>query len=212
MFLARSLAVGRTLASRDSQRRRSTRVAFEMFEYAHGATTLARHKRTRDPRQRRDTPPSVSRAAPRSSRRAPRATGRRVSPPERARFAGWAKKQRPVSFSPLLAPATRSREAAMVAASPTEGAMTVRKGMISRLECENFKCVPDTSRLAPIRAALPKCAFAFAHLERAPDPPRGRERENAVRRARRFRASTFADRIPRLLPRFLNAGRTRATR
>lgn len=149
---------------------------------------------------------------PRSSRKAPRATGRRLPPPGRARFAGRAKKQRPVSFSPLLAPATRSREAAMVAASPAEGAMTVRKGMISRLECENFKCVPDTSRVAPIRAVPPRCAFAFPRLERAPDPPRGRERENAVRRARRFRASTFADRIPRLLPRFLNAGRTRATR
>jgi hypothetical protein len=34
----------------------------------------------------------------------------------------------------------------MVAASADEGAMTVRKGMISRLECENFKCVPDTSQ------------------------------------------------------------------
>jgi len=149
---------------------------------------------------------------PRSSRKAPRATGRLLPPPGRARFAGRAKKQRPVSFSPLLAPATRSREAAMVAASPAEGAMTVRKGMISRLECENFKCVPDTSRVAPIRAVPPRCAFAFPRLERAPDPPRGRERENAVRRARRFRASAFADRIPRLLPRFLNAGRTRATR
>ena len=136
---------------------------------------------------------------PRSSRKAPRATGRLLPPPGRARFAGRAKKQRPVSFSPLLAPATRSREAAMVAASPAEGAMTVRKGMISRLECENFKCVPDTSRVAPIRAVPPRCAFAFPRLERAPDPPRGRERENA-------------DRIPRLLPRFLNAGRTRATR
>ena len=183
-----------------------------LFEYAHGATTLARHKRTRDPRQRRDPPPSVSRAAPRPSRRAPRATGRRLPPPGRAGFAGRAKKQRPFSFSPLLAPATRSRQAAMVAASPAEGAMTVRKGMISRLECENFKCVPETSRVAPIRAVPPRCAFAFPRLERAPDPPRGRERENAVRRARRFRASTFADRIPRLLPRFLNAGRTRATR
>ena len=42
---------------------RRVEVAFEMFEYAHGATTLARHKRTRDPRQRRDPRPSVSREA-----------------------------------------------------------------------------------------------------------------------------------------------------
>ena len=185
--------------------------SLKMFEHAHGAT-LARHKRTRDPRQRRDPRPSVSREAAALIEKAPRATGRRLPPPGRARFAGRAKKQRPVSFSPLLAPATRSREAAMVAASPAEGAMTVRKGMISRLECENFKCVPDTSRVAPIRAVPPSCAFAFPRLERAPDPPRGRERENTVRRARRFRASAFADRIPRLLPRFPNAGRTRATR
>ena len=150
-----------------------------LFEYAHGATTLARHKRTRDPRQRRDPPPSVPRAAPRPSRRAPRATGRRLPPPGRAGFAGRAKKQRPFSFSPLLAPATRSREAAMVAASPAEGAMTVRKGMISRLECENFKCVPDTSRVAPIRAVPPRCAVAFPRLARARQI--SSEDENAVR-------------------------------
>ena len=104
------------------------------------------------------------------------------SPPPPARTC-WVRrpgeKQRPFSFSPLLAPATRSREAAMVAASPAEGAMTVRKGMISRLECENFKCVPDTSRVAPIRAVPPRCAVAFPRLARARQI--SSEDENAVR-------------------------------
>lgn len=67
----------------------------------------------------------------------------------------------------------------MVAASPAEGAMTVRKGMISRLECENFKCVPDTSRVAPIRAVPPRRAVAFPRLARARQI--SSEDENAVR-------------------------------
>ena len=98
----------------------------------------------------------------------------------------------------------------MVAASPTEGAMTVRKGMISRLECENFKCVPDTSRLAPIRAALPKCAFAFAHLERARHiPQRVRRRPPSFPSIPR---ELFLTGFPAPAPCFLATGRTRATR
>jgi len=199
--------IWRSVATR---RVRKSRLKCSSMPTAQQLSRVTSARATRDS-EGTHVPPFLAKP-PRSSRKAPRATGRLLPPPGRARFAGRAKKQRPVSFSPLLAPATRSREAAMVAASPAEGAMTVRKGMISRLECENFKCVPDTSRVAPIRAVPPRCAFAFPRLERAPDPPRGRERENAVRRARRFRASAFADRIPRLLPRFLNAGRTRATR
>ena len=113
-------------------------------------------------------------------------------------------------ISPLLAPATRSREAAMVAASPAEGAMTVRKGMISRLECENFKCVPDTSRVAPIRASLPRCALAFPHLERARQiPQRGRPRPPSRLLIPR---ELFLTGFPAPAPCSLATGRTRATR
>ena len=39
----------------------------------------------------------------------------------------------------------------MTGAEPASGALTVRKGMISRIECENFKCV-DARRVEPSRA------------------------------------------------------------
>ena len=42
----------------------------------------------------------------------------------------------------------------MTGAEPASGALTVRKGMISRIECENFKCV-DARRVEPSRAVPP---------------------------------------------------------
>ena len=86
-----------------------------------------------------------SRADARRARRSRSRSSHRVGHPPRtrARAASWSgdvrgrpAHNRGIVGTPRL---ERSLHTMAPAAHPTEGALTVRKGMISRIECENFK-------------------------------------------------------------------------